>query len=623
LRTARRVVRASGYNPVMRLPVPVRRLLVISILPVLLLLAATVPVSALPAEREKGDWIRLQSEHFTFFSNASERSTRRVAADLERLRSVFGQLNPDLKKDAGRPTFVYLFRNEAALTPYKPLRDGKRVDLVGYFAARSEADYVAVNAEMSYDTTKILYHEYTHYLLHANYSHLPLWFDEGLAELYSTFKSSGSFVEIGHADPDHIRWLRENNLIPLRELFAMTAAAKDYNEGYRRGVFYSESWALVHYLLVGNPERRVQAIQYFGAIARGAQPEDAFRSAFHADESVLEKELRDYVHRSLFNYVRLPAEPDEKLPVKIEPLPWPETLARLGDLASTLGPENLNDAREHYQAALKAKPEDGLALAGLSRIESAAGHTEVAQAAAAKAAAASPDDFQVQYGYAMDLLSRGHESDTLQKARAALQRAVQIQPNSARAWGQLAYTYSFDKTFPPEAITAFETAHRLQPADSTGAYNLVLAYARTGEREKAARVIEQDMGSAPPKLALEAWRLWLDEGMNAAERSVRDQKLDDALAILDALQKRAPAGLAQPAADRAASIRRVRDSNVLVARYNEAVALVKAQKLPEARAIFQEIAANPLNPTLAKSAQDIVTQIDERLKKAGKKGIKN
>jgi hypothetical protein len=114
----------------MRLPVPVRHLLI----PALLLLAAATPVTALPAERDKGDWIRLQSENFTFFSNASERSTRRVAADLERLRSVFAQLFPDLKKEAGRPTFVYLFRNESALTPYRPLRNGKRIELAGYFA---------------------------------------------------------------------------------------------------------------------------------------------------------------------------------------------------------------------------------------------------------------------------------------------------------------------------------------------------------------------------------------------------------------------------------------------------------------------------------------------------------
>jgi tetratricopeptide (TPR) repeat protein len=604
----------------MRLPLFIHR----ALLPALLLLAATVPVSALPAEREKGDWIRLQSEHFTFFSNASERSARRVAADLERLRAVFGQLNPDLKKDNGKPTFVYLFRNEPALTPYKPLRNGKRIDMAGYFAAWPEADYIAVNAEMSYDTSKILYHEYTHFLLHANYTHLPIWFDEGLAELYSTFKTNGQFAEIGHADPDHILWLRENNLIPLRELFAMTPASKDYNEGYRRGVFYSESWALVHYLLVGNPERRVQAIQYFSAIARGAQTEDAFRKAFHADEATLEKELRDYVRRSLFNYVRVPVDPAEKLQLKVEPLPWPETLARLGDLAFTLGPENVNDAREHYQAALKIKPDFAPALAGLSRIESAAGHPEAAQAAVAKAAQAAPGDFQVQFSYAQDLLSRGHDPETLQKARAALRRAVEIQPNSGRAWGQLAYTYSFDQTFPAEAITVFETAHRLQPADGPAAYNLVLAYARAGEREKAAQVIEKDMGSAPRKLVQDTWLVWLNEGMNIAELAVRDQKIDEALAILDDLQKRAPAGQAQPAADRAASIRRIRDRNALAARYNEAVALANAQKLPEARAILQEVAANTLDPEIAKSAQDIVAQIDERLKKkaAAKKGGK-
>ena len=42
-----------------------------------------------------------------------------------------------------------------------------------------------------------------------------------------------------------------------------------YNEGDRRGVFYAESWALVHYLLIGNPQRKGQLGAYLQKYADG------------------------------------------------------------------------------------------------------------------------------------------------------------------------------------------------------------------------------------------------------------------------------------------------------------------------------------------------------------------
>jgi hypothetical protein len=313
----------------------------------LLLLSLSLPAHALP--KEKDEWIRLETPSFTFLSNATERTTHRIAANIERLRAVLIQLNPGMKAGTGRPTFVYIFRNAPALTPYKPIRNGKRIDVDGLFIALNEANYMAFHAEMSTDTTALVYHEYLHDLLRNNDSNLPLWFEEGLAEFYSTFKANDQFAEIGHASPDHIRWLRENNLIPLAQLFAMDHSSKTYTEGYERGVFYSESWALVHYLMMGNEARRTQALQYFNALASGVPGPEAFRRAFNTGEATLEKELRDYVRRSLFNYARFPVEPEAKLQAValLQQKKTDEAYAILTDLAAnTPDPQRAAAARE-------------------------------------------------------------------------------------------------------------------------------------------------------------------------------------------------------------------------------------------------------------------------------------
>ena len=58
---------------------------------VLLAPAAAAPVQALP---RKDDWIELRTANFTLYTHAGEQNTRRIAADLERLRDVLGQLAP-------------------------------------------------------------------------------------------------------------------------------------------------------------------------------------------------------------------------------------------------------------------------------------------------------------------------------------------------------------------------------------------------------------------------------------------------------------------------------------------------------------------------------------------------
>jgi tetratricopeptide (TPR) repeat protein len=77
-----------------------------------------------------------------------------------------------------------------------------------------------------------------------------VWFNEGLAEYYSTFTpaANGKTAMLGRPIARHVLLLRER-FLPIADLIAVDHGSPLYNEGERASIFYAESWALLHYLL--------------------------------------------------------------------------------------------------------------------------------------------------------------------------------------------------------------------------------------------------------------------------------------------------------------------------------------------------------------------------------------
>jgi tetratricopeptide (TPR) repeat protein len=586
---------------------------------VVLLLSLSLPARALPKERDS--WIRLDTDHFVVFSNAGERVARRTASNLERLRDVLSQIAAGTQLGSPQPMYIYLFSSRLSFVPYRPAANGKPMDVDGYFYSRDDAEYMVLRADAGEATDDILYHEYLHYVLRNNFSNLPVWFNEGMAELYSTFQATDEYADIGRPDANHIRWLRENSLIPLAQLFAMDRNSKDYNEGYRRGVFYAESWALVHYLVLGNEARSAQTSRFFHEMTQGVPAPEAFRHTFNTDEAVLEKELRDYIHRSLFNYKRVPVKPESNIQARVAPLTWPETLTRLGDLLMLGEPSQFPEADKHYRQALAAQPGFGAALGGLCRIESA--QKRPAVDCFAKAAQAAPDNFTIQYEYARALLSQPQvDSATALQARNALSRAVALQPNHGQAWVRLAYALTWKEMLEPADLPTFETAHRLAPNDPSGTLNLILAYARLGQRDRAAELIEKEIvPRGNPEEIGRAWQTWVNASGQQAGTLLEHGKLEEAIPILQELARRAPAEHTVQVREQLAEVERALAYNQFVGHYNEAISLVNAGKLEEGRAILQELIASPPTPEQAESVRKLIEEIDGILKtrKSGKR----
>jgi tetratricopeptide (TPR) repeat protein len=577
------------------------------------LLVSGAPARALPPP-DKDPWIELRTPSFVLFSDAGEKNARRVAEKLERLRSVLGQLNPGLKLTSPNPTYVFVFRSNDAFKPYRRIYNGRPVDVGGYFLTRAEANWVAVNGDPRGDEEAIINHEYLHYILRNNYPSLPLWFNEGMAEVYSSFEATDRAARIGIPIPEHVYWLRRHPLIPPAQLFAMDQGSPDYNEGDRRGVFYAESWALVHYLLVGSPEHRRQAPLYLQEMAREQPAPDAFRRAFGLDDAALEKEIRAYVGKSLFEVQLAPVQADGDAATELHAtrrdLPRAEALARLGSLLLSLDPSLWPAAAEHFHAALALDAGQPQALAGLGWLASLGGRPQEALPWLEKASRKAPDDFVIQYLYGLALLEDKPGPADLRQARDAFARAVALQPEFGEAWARLAFAQAQEDPIPAEAVRSFETAHRLLPTHTDIAYNLVLAYARTGQRERAEEVIDHVLAvHGKPDEVQRARAAVVQEQRRDAEELIGQGELEQAAALLERLVAQSPT-LEQKTdlVSRLDDVRHVLEYNRFVGRYNQAMEL--AGRDPKgAIAILEELVATTREPGQLEQAKKVLESL--------------
>ena len=561
-------------------------------------------VSALP--RKKDRWIELESDHFTFYSNAGGRATRRIADDLELLRRVLAELS-NLQVVSPVPTTVFVFDSKTTFTPYKFLRHGEPANVAGYFSPREHGNYIAVDIASTSSATAIVYHEYIHYFTRNNLPPLPPWLGEGLAEFYSTFDTDARHVNIGKPIGRSVGWLRDSELMPLAEL--LTADSALFDEETKQGGFYAQSWALVHYLIVGNPERSPQLVAYLNLLAGNVAHEEAFLQAFQTDFEGLEHELRGYLRRRLFSYHRYELQASYKGSGEFRSLPYHEVLYRLGDLLA-IQEEQRPEAVEHFQAAIDLAPDYAPAVAGLGYLADRQQRHEEAEALYARALGLADDDYLVLYRYASSLLRKDRSQAS--SCRELLRRSLVLEPGFAPTWALLTYVQTLDDEPPDKtALQVGERALRMLPRRPDVAHNLLVLYARSGDREAARKLVDGYFARLPDAAQRrEAEKVLFNMDLRRAYELADGDRMAEASQLADALEARA-AGLADlfPTQE-ITQLRQTIAAKRTAGSYDEAVALFNAGKLEEAKILFEELAADDSAPRQA-TAREFLLRIEK------------
>jgi hypothetical protein len=364
-------------------------------------IAACAVLAALGGPPSRGArrdaWVEVRSPNFIIVSNAGEKQARRTAIQFEQIHSLF---RDSLAVAQGHPSpviTIFALKDEKSLSELLPEYWTKgHMHPAGVFAYRLNQYYAAVNLEaQGANPFATMYHEYYHSLTMPYFPDLPVWLSEGLADFFGESEINGNTATMGLPDRDLIELLKTNKLIPLDVLFHVDTTSPYYNEENKTSVFYAESWALTHYLMLGDKQaHRQMLLDYATALSSGATPDQAAAKAF-GDLKRLQDELSRYVGKFTFSYFQIKAPPEPAATdLKFRTISDAEEEAyRGGFFAIRRRPE----AKQILQNAVNLDPKIALAQQNLGIEEYLEGNRDSALASISEAVRLDPKNGLTRY----------------------------------------------------------------------------------------------------------------------------------------------------------------------------------------------------------------------------------
>jgi Tfp pilus assembly protein PilF len=443
----------------------------------------------------KDTWVSVRTKNFFMVGNASEKDIRRVALRLEQFREVFTRVFPNIKFNTPVPTTVVVFKSDSSYAPFKP-----SANTAGYFQSGPDVNYITLTTEVrpGQDPFNVIFHEYTHLLVNNTFKNAPAWFDEGLAEYYSTFIiTDDQKVVLGRNIGHHVFRLRENKMLPLRTLFEVDHKSPHYNERNKQSIFYAQSWALMHYLIIGKAGRVDQLGRFLNLLNTDVALEPAFQQAFGMPFEVMEKDLRNYVKQDLYNELTGHFQQKLELDTSAEatPLSEAEAQAYLGDL---LLHSNRIDSQTYLEKALKLDPNLAMAQASLGMLYFREGKADEARASLERAVAANSQNYLTHYYYAFTLSRPGPDGtyatfapEVAARIREHLQRAIALRPDYPESYKLLAFVSLVTSKDIEESIVSMKRALTALPGRSDFSLMLAQLYMHKRDYKTARQLLEQ------------------------------------------------------------------------------------------------------------------------------------
>jgi len=464
------------------------------VLAVIVVFLAIVPQHQLAVAKDT--WTSIQSKNFFLVGNGSEKEIKQVAARLEQFREVFTHLFPRLKFTTPIPTTVVVFKSDSSFKPFKPIPN-----VAGYFQPGQDVNYISLTTELEgQDPFSVIFHEYVHLLVDNTVGNMPLWFNEGLAEYYSTFKiTDDQKIALGNPIGNHVFLLRENKFLPLRTLFQVDHKSPHYNERNKQSIFYAESWALMHYLIIGKTGRAEQLGAFLDKIRANVPMEQAFQDAFQMSFEAMEKELRDYVHKDRYNVLN--GHFERKLETDTDMISAPvseaEAQAYLGDL---LLHSNRKDSETYLQKALTLDPNSALANAAMGMAKLRDGKPAEALVNLERAVTANSQNYLVHYYYAYAMSHQGgsesqpisgYDPEVAAKIRQELLRAIELRPDYPESYSLLSFVSLVTGNNLDESLKLLTQAIKNSPGRNDLLFMLGQLYMKTGDYKQAQLVFQQ------------------------------------------------------------------------------------------------------------------------------------
>jgi Flp pilus assembly protein TadD len=300
-------------------------------IPVQLAVLVGAFLSAASPAVEPTPWFEIHSTHFTVITDAGDKKGREVALRFEQMRAVFASLLMKERLNQPLPLTILAFRSDKSYYQSAPLKQGQPIDVPGFFLPGEDQNFIVLNL-FEAESWRAVAHDFAHLLLNYNYPALqdgssPGWFDEGLAEYFSSIRLDDKKYEIG-GDPELTPLFTQDLLenqhesrnppksltellggqvwLALPDLLTMKHDTSTYNEGTRHTLFYAQSWMTMHYLL--HEQKMPQTGAYFNLVENQHVPvEEAIQQAYGMTPDEFDRAVKAYFHSLTPLFVALDA----------------------------------------------------------------------------------------------------------------------------------------------------------------------------------------------------------------------------------------------------------------------------------------------------------------------------
>jgi tetratricopeptide (TPR) repeat protein len=458
------------------------------------LLTPILLASPLHAARKEA-WVAMRSPHFQAYGDARPDDVRDVLRAFEEIRVLFKQVFPSIRVDPPRPMILLVTRDEASMKRFVPrmFEGSNPMRPSGLFLGTQDRAYAIVRmdaiSQRDDQGMTSIFHEYTHSVLHLNFPNMPVWLDEGFADFYGATEFKGDNVLIGRVSEGRLAYLRRQSLLPLETLLTVTHDSPDYQEGSRAGIFYSESWALVHYLLNNESAQKAGLfLAYMKALEANPDSLAAARAAF-GDLANFQKVFRTYAQQTRFRYwvfhrsaplqaselSTTPLDPAAALLVRVEFLDAMELHQEAWDQLRSL--ETAPPPGPEYQVTL------GMNLMGRN-------DPKGAERAFREAIRLGTQDFRAPAYLANLLGDRSAGGDSTGEARGLLERSIALRADIPWVHSALGMILARDPAQATQAVQEAQTAVSLDPIQMYYRANLGIIYMDLGQEEPARKMGE-------------------------------------------------------------------------------------------------------------------------------------
>src|SRR5579863_10048471 len=444
-----------------------------------IVLCALLSMPAFAADHFGADhWVRLTTPDFELYTSAGEKQGKYAVRHFEQVREFFLQASP-VRGGSDVPLRIFQFDSEAQFQPYSP-----NGHTAAYFVSTPSRDYIVMGNQTTEAFAPAI-HEYMHLIVRHSGLRIPTWLNEGWADVYSTLRPMGKGIAVGDLHPDRMRALATEQWLDFDTLTSVDNKSPIYNEGARVGIFYAESWALVHMLYL-SAEYKANFGKFLMALHNGKSAPEACQIAFGRSADAVFADLHKYFDRKkLYGQVFETRIGRSDAEIASAAVPEFDSRLALADLLVPLGKRN--EAKEEYARLEKEQPNRGDLDQSIGSLALLSHDTKTAREYFARAYDAGIADPQLCFDLA--LLERDAKEPPA-KIIPILERSLQSKPDFTAAKVQLGMTRLEARDF-DGAVSTLMSIPKITPQFAPAVY-CGLGYARVqnGDLEAALQDVE-------------------------------------------------------------------------------------------------------------------------------------